>query len=244
MPTANAGDGSVPRVARSVDTRLPRASLLGPRQHRRSQRPRSSSRFPLVGPAPAIGDRAITAFVAEVPGLAGLGKSALRFIGRWKVCLAGPRLAPRATLLIRGKELKSDKGSRSILVVDDDTDIREGLSALLESEGFAVSEARNGQEGLELIKELSPALILLDLMMPVMNGWEFGRQLRSRPEWADIPVIVLSAAGNVRGKASEFGALAYLPKPFDVEELLRLIRRALSLANSPVCSTPGRSNLG
>lgn len=130
-------------------------------------------------------------------------------------------------------------GVRSILVVDDDPDIREGLLALLESEGYAVGEARNGREGLEKVEELSPALILLDLMMPVMNGWEFGQRLRSRPEWADIPLIVLSAAGNARAKMSDLRALAYLPKPFEVEELLRLIRRALSPANAPASSTKG-----
>ena len=116
----------------------------------------------------------------------------------------------------------------SILVIDDDPDILEALSEILESEGFGIHQARNGLEALELLEPLHPDLILLDLMMPVMDGWEFAERIRGRPDWAQIPVIVLSADRNVGDKARKLGAVGYLAKPFELSELLSLVQTSLT----------------
>ena len=113
-------------------------------------------------------------------------------------------------------------------MVDDDPDILEALSEILESEGFAIQQARNGQEALEILETVSPNLILLDLMMPVMDGWEFAEKMRRRVDWSQIPVIVLSADRNIGGRARELGALGYLAKPFELSALLSLVQSSLS----------------
>jgi two-component system chemotaxis response regulator CheY len=113
-------------------------------------------------------------------------------------------------------------GPRRVLVVDDDPDILDALSEILEVEGYDVRRARNGREALQRISEGRPDLILLDLMMPVMDGWEFARTLGpvARP-----PIVVLSADRNVSQKANEIGAVGWLAKPFELTELLALVRR-------------------
>lgn len=115
-----------------------------------------------------------------------------------------------------------------VLVVDDDPDILEALAEILEGEGFEILHARNGVEALGCLASDTPDLILLDLMMPVMDGWEFAEHLHRQDEWARIPVIVLSADRNVGGKARELGALGYLAKPFELSELLSLVQGSLS----------------
>lgn len=114
-----------------------------------------------------------------------------------------------------------------ILVVDDDPDILEALSEILEAEGFEIRRARNGKEALDRLEPDPPRLILLDLMMPVMDGWEFSQRMRQRPSVADIPVIVLSADRNVGNKAVDIGAVGHLAKPFELNDLLDMVRRAL-----------------
>ena len=84
-------------------------------------------------------------------------------------------------------------GAREVLVVEDDQPTRELLRRLLEGDGWSVVEAGNGQAGLDVLQSRSPGLILLDLMMPVMDGWQFARQLRGNAAWRDIPVVVITA---------------------------------------------------
>lgn len=116
----------------------------------------------------------------------------------------------------------------TVLVVDDDPDILEALSEILEAEGFEIRRARNGKEALERLEPDAPQLILLDLMMPVMDGWEFAQRMRQRPpEIARIPIIVLSADRNVGSKAADLGAVGHLAKPFELNDLLDLVRRSL-----------------
>jgi len=105
-------------------------------------------------------------------------------------------------------------GPGPILVVDDDPDILYALSEALSEEGFSVQVAQNGQEALDLIGEAPPALILLDLMMPVMDGREFGCRIRSSPDLANIPIIVLSAGRDALSTAEDLDAAGYLGKPF------------------------------
>jgi two-component system chemotaxis response regulator CheY len=115
-----------------------------------------------------------------------------------------------------------------ILVVDDDTDIRETLAQILEFEGFQVVCACNGQEAMAQLEHLKPSLILLDLMMPVMNGYEFRIAQKLKPEIAGIPVIILSADGNVQQKAAAAEVSCYLKKPIELDTLLSAIRRFCS----------------
>ena len=117
-----------------------------------------------------------------------------------------------------------------VLVVDDDPDILEALSEILEAEGFRIQRARHGREALEKLEPEPPKLILLDLMMPVMDGWEFAHQLRQRPQGATIPIIVLSADRNVGAKAREIGAVGHLAKPFELNELLNMVTASLPRA--------------
>lgn len=111
-----------------------------------------------------------------------------------------------------------------ILVVDDDPDILDALSEILEGEGYRVRRARNGREAFERLGPVPPQLILLDLMMPVMDGWEFATRMRQDDETpAEVPIIVLSADRNVGAKARELGAVGHLSKPFELGELLHLL---------------------
>jgi CheY-like chemotaxis protein len=111
-------------------------------------------------------------------------------------------------------------GEEEVLVVEDDDDIRDGVTHLLESEGYRVAQAPHGQAAMDLLaRGLRPGVVLLDMMMPVMNGWEFLIRLRQCPALCDIPVVVVSAS---RPRVS---AAAILDKPFEANHLLALVRR-------------------
>jgi CheY-like chemotaxis protein len=107
----------------------------------------------------------------------------------------------------------------TVFIVEDDTDTREMLAKFLELEGFRVAVAANGKQALDSLRQGTPAsVILLDLMMPVMDGWEFRKRQVEDPELRDIPTIVVSAAG--RDRLAQVSADAYLSKPVDMDELL------------------------
>jgi len=108
-----------------------------------------------------------------------------------------------------------------VLAVEDDNELREFYGTILREEGHQVRLARNGLEGLHHL-DWAPDLILLDLMMPVMDGYEFLRRLRESPKGASVPVLVLSAA-LPPGRATLRGAQAVLWKPFDFDRMLRTI---------------------
>jgi CheY-like chemotaxis protein len=110
-----------------------------------------------------------------------------------------------------------------ILVVDDDQAMRKMLETVLLDEGYSVVLARNGKEGLELVNQQRPALVLLDLMMPVMDGWQFLEAIKQIPEYQDLPVLLLSASRQISGAAKENPVKAYLPKPFELVKLLAYI---------------------
>jgi CheY-like chemotaxis protein len=120
----------------------------------------------------------------------------------------------------------TERGGKTILVVEDDTATRNALAMILGAEGFAVIGAANGQEALGLLRGAPrPDLILLDLMMPIMDGWQFRREQAQDPGLSAIPVVVLSADGNVQQKAISLRAADYLQKPVDVEQLLEVIQK-------------------
>lgn len=109
-----------------------------------------------------------------------------------------------------------------ILVVEDNDDVREMMALTLELAGHKVSTAVNGQDALEKLQSgTRPALILLDLMMPVMNGWEFRLALENDPSLKQVPIIIVSAA--TAELAHRAAAAAYLPKPIDMDELLTVV---------------------
>lgn len=108
----------------------------------------------------------------------------------------------------------------SVLVVEDEADIREAVTELLSGAGYQVFGAGDGAEGLEKAKALHPSVVLLDLMMPGMSGWEFCAHKETDPELQQIPVIVLSALGRVPG----LEAADYLQKPFEIGDLLSALR--------------------
>jgi CheY-like chemotaxis protein len=118
---------------------------------------------------------------------------------------------------------ESSAGRKPILVVDDDPEILAMLRDFLESEGHTVRTAANGEEALEVLGEMAPSLILLDMRMPVLDGWGFAERYRERA--LAYPIIVMTAAESARRWAEEIGATAYIAKPFDVNELLQMIER-------------------
>jgi CheY-like chemotaxis protein len=118
-----------------------------------------------------------------------------------------------------------------VLVVDDDPDILEAICDILEAEGYRVARARHGEEALARVETQRPDVILLDLMMPVMDGVAFAQALRLRPAQRDVPIVVISADGNPQ-RAAAVGATGYLAKPFDIEALLAQVA-VITRAGSP-----------
>lgn len=120
----------------------------------------------------------------------------------------------------------SSNTDQDILVVEDDYDIREALIQILDAEGYRVAGASNGKEALQFLRTNNrPKLILLDLMMPVMDGWQFRAEQQRDPALSEIPVVVISADASVQQKAASIDAAGYLKKPIDLEVLLDTIRR-------------------
>jgi two-component system chemotaxis response regulator CheY len=109
-----------------------------------------------------------------------------------------------------------------ILVVEDDDSIRDLVDLVLSTAGYEVLTAPNGAAALQLVGQARPDLVLLDMRMPVMDGWEFARQYRARSE-PPAPILVLTAARDAAARAAEIDANGYLGKPFDMQELLTLV---------------------
>ena len=123
-----------------------------------------------------------------------------------------------------GQPLAASTHAHKILVVEDTTDTRDSLVLLLRAEGFEADGAANGLEALrQLRRGYEACLILLDLWMPVMDGWTFRFEQRRDPTLADIPVVVLTATVNPEDEALRVGAVAGMQKPLDVSALLELV---------------------
>lgn len=118
-----------------------------------------------------------------------------------------------------------------ILIIDDDEDIREVAGLMLEIEGFQVAKAKDGLDAFEQLQAgLQPALILVDMMMPRMDGESFIAAMRADQRLAEFPVVVMSGHHVARQKAAELEADGCLVKPVEAEELLRVVRRFTSPA--------------
>jgi CheY-like chemotaxis protein len=113
-----------------------------------------------------------------------------------------------------------------ILLVEDDDDIRETLADLLRSRGYAVTAVTNGRDAIEWLKSsAAPCLIILDLMLPIMDGWEFRAQQMSDPNLSAIPIIVLSGIPDAKQHAVNLRAVDYLPKPIDLDRLYKTVEQ-------------------
>ena len=117
-----------------------------------------------------------------------------------------------------------------VLIVDDDYAIREMLEEALEDSGYRVMSAENGAQALEQLRQTAqlPRIILLDLMMPVMSGWEFRMEQQTDNRLAAIPVIVLSARPSLQHEAYKMTVDGFIPKPMDITRLLTTVERYCS----------------
>ncbi len=113
--------------------------------------------------------------------------------------------------------------SSPILVIDDDPSILSTITDILEFEGYPVTTAKNGADGLGALDRQQPALVLLDMRMPVLDGWQFARVVRERG--IEIPIVVMTAAQDARRWAQEIGAAGYLAKPFELADLIDVVGR-------------------
>jgi len=113
---------------------------------------------------------------------------------------------------------------QAVLVVDDDVDLLEMLELLLEGAGYRVVTAGEGREALQKVAQEMPGMILLDMKMPGMNGWQFAHEFRAKYDHC-APIVVLTAAEDARRRAEEIGAEGYLGKPFDIDDVIRIVGR-------------------
>jgi CheY-like chemotaxis protein len=111
-----------------------------------------------------------------------------------------------------------------VLIVDDEPDIRATVSAMLEIEGYDVDEAANGADALHAIERQPPDVILLDMRMPVLDGWGFARELRRRGH--EMPIVVMTAARDAARWAGEIAASAFVAKPFGFDDLITAVEEA------------------
>jgi CheY-like chemotaxis protein len=112
-----------------------------------------------------------------------------------------------------------------VLIVEDDEDIRADLAAILRVKGFVVDQAANGREALDRMRGALPCLVLLDLMMPEMNGWELRAIMQGDERLRAIPVVVVSGAGRLELAEVSLAATAVLAKPFELAHLFELVER-------------------
>lgn len=116
-----------------------------------------------------------------------------------------------------------EHAATKVLVVDDDISILDTVTAILGQEGYSVSGASSGEEALALLRTWHPTLVLLDMRMPVMDGWTVARAMRENG--LRVPIVVMTAAENARRWADEIGADAFLAKPFALDDLLAVVDR-------------------
>ena len=123
--------------------------------------------------------------------------------------------------------MKSEPERAHILIVEDDLDIRDSMLEILEDRGYSVSTAADGLQALQRLSDgtRKPDLILLDLMMPNMNGLEFREEQLKNADHASIPVAIISADGNIKEKSEKIRADGYLKKPLKIQPLIDMIER-------------------
>ena len=127
--------------------------------------------------------------------------------------------------------------SGEVLIVEDDEDMVEMIAVLLGSAGYDTRVALNGRQALEAVAREMPALILLDMLMPVMGGAEFVREFRARYGGA-VPIVVITAAEHARSRCASLEVSEVLGKPFDIHKLLRIVARHLGTPGAETASAP------
>ena len=150
------------------------------------------------------------------------------------VLMLGPAPARGVNRKLRGAGMVARETNghmpKLILIVEDDPDVAESVAAVLEAEGYRTDIAANGCEALaHLQKNSQPDLILLDMMMPVMDGWKFREEQRKLPALASIPVVTVTADGDARGKAAAIQAAGHMAKPVEINRLLDEVERICGL---------------
>lgn len=123
------------------------------------------------------------------------------------------------------KKAESTKRSRRILVIDDDESILDSISLILEESGYKVSSTLKGETAYRKVRDFKPDVILLDVLMSGRDGREICKKLKNEPETKFIPVIMISAHPSAKESTKEFGADDFLSKPFQVEDLLKLVKK-------------------
>jgi CheY-like chemotaxis protein len=127
--------------------------------------------------------------------------------------------------------------SCDVLVVDDNADMVDVMALMLEDAGYSVRIASNGKEALDAVATRMPDLVLLDMLMPVMDGWQCARELRAR-YGRSVPIVIVTAAEHARASAAQIGADAVLSKPFEVSLLLKVVARHVVKAANAASDTP------
>ena len=122
--------------------------------------------------------------------------------------------------------------SQSILIVDDESYIVTSLSYVMKNAGFEVDSAGDGEQALEKVKANAPDLVILDIMMPKLDGFEVCKAIRANPDWNSVRIIMLTAKGrdSEREKGLELGADDYLTKPFSTRDILKRTKDVLAEA--------------
>ncbi|MEM8900198.1 MAG: response regulator [Bacteroidota bacterium] len=122
------------------------------------------------------------------------------------------------------------QGPRNILIVDDEPHIIVAIEFLMKEQGYHVLTAGDGKEALEVMNTFSPDLIILDVMMPNMNGLEAAKEIRKNPKWSESQIVFLTAKGTDTDKLNGYGSGGdtYLTKPFDNDELVRRVNEMLT----------------
>lgn len=130
-----------------------------------------------------------------------------------------------------------------VLLVDDEPGLREAVQAYLEDSGFAVDVAGNAQEGWQLLQQKLPDLVISDVMMPQVDGYQFLKQMREDPRFKSLPVVFLTARGMTSDRIQGYqaGCDAYLPKPFDPDELVAIVENLLERRTSRTGTEDGET---
>ncbi|MBH8562541.1 response regulator transcription factor [Nostoc sp. CENA67] len=131
--------------------------------------------------------------------------------------------------------------SAQLLLVDDEPGLREAVKDYLQESGFSVQVASNAREGWDLMQQNTPDLVISDIMMPQVDGYQFLKQLREDPRFQALPVVFLTAKGMTgdRIQGYQAGVDAYLPKPFDPDELVAIVENLLTRRTAKPQTTTG-----
>ena len=140
-----------------------------------------------------------------------------------------PTYSRRGSLVTCYKTAVNDRRPKTVLVVDDETELLDLFFVVLEDKGYKIETATNGHEGLKAVERRMPDLIVVDIRMPVMDGPEFAREFHARYGFR-VPLVVLTAAPDARDSACAMGAVGWMCKPFELNQLVHLVEEHIGAA--------------